>query len=146
MLAVRNLGRMVPAAMRPEELVSLVRAEMDRLFNRFSGACPPLPEELYGKMGGELKETESEIVVRLEAPGFEPTDFVVQVGGEVLMVGAETKVEATGAVARRMERTITLPVPVVAEKVEAVYRHGVLELKLPKAEVAKWMKVPVKAA
>lgn len=145
MLPVRNPGRMMTAAKRPEDPISLVRAEMDQLFNRFLGNFPPVPEELYGQLGGELKETEAEIVVRLDAPGFEPADFVVQVSGEVLMVGAEAKVEANGAVVRRMERTITLPVPVLAEKVEAMYRHGVLELKLPKAEVAKWMKVPVKA-
>jgi HSP20 family protein len=37
----------------------------------------------------------------------------------------------------RFERTIPLPAEVVADQVEAVFRDGVLEIRLPKAEQAK---------
>jgi len=39
---------------------------------------------------------------------------------------------------------VTLPAPVATEKVEALYRNGVLEVRLPKTEEAKTHCVLVK--
>ena len=45
----------------------------------------------------------------------------------------------------RFERTLTLPVLIDADKVEAIYEEGVLKLTLPKHEAAKPRKIAVKA-
>jgi HSP20 family protein len=88
------------------------------------------------------------VIVRTDAPGFEPADFNIEVKGEVLRIVAERKVPAEGkepAVERSLRRAMTLPAAVVPEKVEAKYKNGVLELRLPKAEPIKAMKIEVKA-
>ena len=43
-------------------------------------------------------------------------------------------------------RTFSLPETVDASRIEATYKHGVLTLKLPKAEQAKARRVPVLAS
>ena len=45
---------------------------------------------------------------------------------------------------RRYERFVELPVEIEPTKVEATYRNGVLEVRLPKTEEAKGLRVPVK--
>jgi HSP20 family protein len=40
---------------------------------------------------------------------------------------------------------VTLPAGVDANKVEAHYHNGVLELRLPKMEQAQWKKIEVKS-
>jgi len=67
----------------------------------------------------------------------------VEVHGEALMLKAEHKHEKKEKedeyeyAERKYERYVTLPAPVSTEKVEAVYRNGVLEVRLPKAEESK---------
>jgi len=43
-----------------------------------------------------------------------------------------------------MTRVVTLPGPIDASKVEATYEHGVLTVRVPKAEGAKPKQIPVK--
>ena len=46
---------------------------------------------------------------------------------------------------RRFERVVTLPEVVVPEKAEALYRNGMLEIKLPRTEEARPRLIPVHA-
>ena len=41
-------------------------------------------------------------------------------------------------------RSVSLPAPVDADKVEATHENGVLTLRLPKSEAIKPKKIPVK--
>jgi len=43
-----------------------------------------------------------------------------------------------------MSRTITLPTQILPEKVEAIYEHGILTLRVPKVEEAKPRQITVK--
>jgi HSP20 family protein len=99
--------------------------------------------------GLDVEETDDEVIVRADAPGFGPGDIDVQVSDNTLKVAAERKAEGKGKglnVERRLFRTVTLPAGVDPGRVEATYRHGVLELRLPKTEQAKWRKIEVKAS
>jgi HSP20 family protein len=133
-------------ANRTEHPLSLFRSEFDSLFDRFFGNWPALEPNWVG-WGLDLDETDSEVTVRVDAPGFEPGDFDIQVSGDTLRISAERKAEKgkNGSYERRFQRSVTLPAAVNADKVEAKYRNGVLELTLPKTEQAKWKKIPVKA-
>jgi HSP20 family protein len=127
--------------------------EFDTLFNRVFGVLPMAYVEEWEKPAWELEliEEPKEIVIRAEAPGFEVADFDVRVKGELLTIIAEHKEakekgEKNGRRAyARLERTITLPPSVETEKVEAVYRNGVLELRLPKLPEPEGKKIEVKA-
>jgi HSP20 family protein len=124
--------------------------EFKTLFDRFFGGPIPFAPERERIWNLEMEETEKEVMVRAEAPGFEAEEFHVEVRGDALMLKAEHKHEKKENekeyeyAERKYERYVTLPAPVAMEKVEAVYRNGVLEVRLPKTEEAKAFRVTVK--
>lgn len=128
-----------------------VRDEFKTLFDRFFGGWPtPFATETERFWNLEMEENEKEVFVRAEAPGFEAEEFHVEVRGETLMLKAEHKHEEKAGdkkyeyAERKYERFVTLPAPVATEKVEAVYRNGVLEVRLPKTEETKAHRILVK--
>jgi len=128
-------------ANRAEHPVSLFRNEFDTLLDRFFGGWPDGNGHGWGM---ETAETDNALAIKMDAPGFEPGDFDVQVSGDTLRVSAERKGgKGDGSFERRFQRSLTLPAAVDAEKVQAKYKSGVLELTLPKAEQAKWKKINV---
>lgn len=134
---------------RNEFPLNSLRASLEEVFDRVVGRWPMLFET--GWMDGyraDIEETEEMVVVRADAPGFEPEDFDIQVLGNTLKITAKRKMEGKDkipTVARELERVLTLPEGVDPEKIEAHYRQGVLELRLPKTEKAKARKIEVKA-
>ena len=140
-------GTLTPA-LRAEHPLGLFRGEMEAWFDRLFGRMPMLFEE--GWLNGlEIEETPEAVLVHMDAPGFEPADFDISVTGDTLTVAAERKVEGKEkepTIERSLRRSVTLPAPVNAEKVEAKYRHGVLELRLPRTEPVKTRKVEVVSA
>jgi len=128
-----------------------LREEFKPLFDRFFGGWPTLIEpERERSWNLEMKETEKQLVIRAEAPGFEAEEFCVEVRGDALLLKAEHKHEKKENekeyeyAERKYERYVTLPAPVATEKAEALYRNGVLEVRLPKTEEAKTHCVLVK--
>jgi len=137
-------------ASRPERSLSLFRSDLDEMFDRFFARWPAVFEEGWLAMSGmEVKETDEAMSVRTDAPGFEPGEFNIEVSGDTLTITAEHKVEGdekTPTIERSLRRIVRLPATVDSERVEAKYRHGVLELSLAKTEPTKHRKVEVKAA
>lgn len=130
-----------------ENPFELVRREFAPLFERTFPAWPVPFETPY--WGLEMEEMENEYVVRAEVPGFEASELEVLVTGEVLTIRAEHAKEAAEGEATerpygRVERSMTLPVGVAPEKVEARYRNGLLEVHLPKAPEARTRRIEVK--
>jgi HSP20 family protein len=135
----------------------VLRQEFDTLFDRFFGSWPELGSDWDrgANWGLDLDDTGKEVVVRAEAPGFEASDFEVQVSGDVLTIRAERKQEGNGKEKdkekkserrwARMERSLTLPPGTDANKVEAHYRNGVLEVRLPKSPQAQPKRIEVKS-
>jgi len=136
-------------ATRPEHELSPFRTALDEWFDKVFGRWPILFEEgMLPEYGLEVEETDEAVIVRTDAPGFEPADFNIEVRGEVLRIIAERKVAAEGkepTIERSLRRAMTLPAVVIPEKVEAKYHNGVLELRLPKTEPIKVRKIEVKA-
>jgi len=70
--------------------------------------------------------------------------------GDTLTIGGERKNEANVEEGFRSERyfgkfqrSLTLPVSVNSEKVNATYKDGILKVVLPKADEAKPKQIPV---
>lgn len=126
-----------PLARWEEPPFHLLRREMGSLLDRVFGAE-------HGGWGLEVEELEKEVVVRAELPGFEAAEIDIHLTGEELTIRAEHKMEkgkeGEPEAERRyaaVRRFVTLPPGIEAEKVEATYRNGVLEMHLPrKPEVA----------
>ncbi len=101
----------------------------------------------------DVVEKKDEIVVKASVPGLKPEDLDVSVTGDVLTIRGETKSEEKieeGTYLRqerrfgKFERSLQLPTLVVADKAEAKFEHGVLTLRLPKAEEARPRTIKVK--
>jgi HSP20 family protein len=131
-----------------------LRNEFESLFDRFFGRFPSLFTEDWSvqpSWGFDMDDTGKEIVVRAEAPGFDPGDFDIRVVGNTLTIEAERKQEASEEKGgkfysqRRLERSVTLPASVDADKVECKYKNGILELHLPRTEEVKPKRIQVKS-
>jgi HSP20 family protein len=123
--------------------------EFASLFDRAFPAWPvPFETRWEPDWGLEAEERENEYVVRAEVPGFEASELEVDLAGNMLTIRAEHRPagekETVERPYGRLERTMTLPVGVNLEKVEALYRNGVLEVHLPKAPEALSRRIAVK--
>jgi len=129
--------------------------EFEKLFTRFLPTLPVMetPEWAYPwRVTTEGKE--KEVVVRFELPGFAPEEVKVEVLGELLTVEAEHKEpvekeeeKEKGKVERgyaHVKRMVTLPPELELEKVEAIYRNGVLEVHLPRKPEVVGRRIEVK--
>ena len=142
-------GRTMPGA----TLASL-REEMNDLLNRFwAGTAEPFGLAEWAP-AMDVAETETSVEVDVEIPGIDPASLEISVAGDVLTVRGEKRSEALQSprhyhrVERRygaFVRTLTLPAPVEADKVEAKVRFGVLSIRLAKKESARAHRVEVKA-
>lgn len=103
----------------------------------------------------DISETDDAFVVRASLPGVKPEEVQVTVHGDTLTIQAETQAdeEKQGETWHLRERrhgtfrrTVTLSVPVDADRAEAEHDHGVLRLTLPKAESARPKQIKVGAA
>ena len=106
----------------------------------------------WGLMPAEVRETEAEVIVRLEVPGMEPGDFDLRVEEGFLLVTGEKRVEHADRQSRhyvletaygRFERAVPLPAEVDEEAATARYRRGVLRVTLPKSERARHRRIAV---
>ena len=124
-----------------------LRAEMDRLFG---GVIGPMPRRFEGRTGYipavDLYETAEEVVLNAYLPGMSREDIHLEVVGETLHLTGETKPpvpekDTTVHLAEgnfgRFDFRYTLPVEVKTAECTAIYRNGVLEVRLPKSEAAK---------
>ncbi len=96
-----------------------------------------------------IKETENSYEVEMAAPGLKKDDFKIELDNNVLTISSEKSEETQEGngnekYSRRefsyqsFQRSFTLPKEVVDEdKIEAHYREGVLQLRIPKKEMAK---------
>jgi HSP20 family protein len=144
-------------AHRSEHPLRRLHDEIDSIFNHFFGGGLGLAQWGAGMgrlWGMDVEDADNEIHVRAEAPGFEPKDFDIQINGNMLTVRAEHQQEdeqnergmhSWQRSYGHFQRAIALSGPVDADKVEAHYRNGVLELRLPRTEQAERKRIEVKA-
>lgn len=100
----------------------------------------------------DVAEDANSVVVRAEVPGMKLEDFDIRFDNGMLTVSGERKQESQSEertwhrVERsygRFSRTFMLPTSVDAEKANASYTNGILEIVIPKREEAKPKRIPV---
>jgi HSP20 family protein len=101
----------------------------------------------------EVFEKEDKYVIRAELPGLKEEDVEVSVSDETLTMKGEKKTEHevkeeeyhwSERTYGSFLRTIRLPSNVDAEKIEAEYENGIMEITLPKMAEVKPKKIAVK--
>ena len=135
------------------DLVTL-REAMDRLFaESFVRPGSAFPTTFEGP-AVDMYQTKDEVVVTAAIPGVKPEDIEISVTGEILTIKGEFKQEGKieeGSYVRQERRfgqfcrELSLPTQVNADKAKAEFEHGVLTLRLPKAEAVKPKSITVKA-
>jgi HSP20 family protein len=102
----------------------------------------------------DVRETQDAYTVRASLPGLKPEDLNVQIQQGVLTLSGEIREEEENEQGsyhvreRRFglfARSISFPSNVDADKVEAKYENGVLELRIPKAEESKPRRIEVRS-
>jgi HSP20 family protein len=141
-------------AMTPWIGLGTLKQEMDRLVERF---FEPRLEEFSAFVGWapklDVTETKEAIVVKAETAGVDPQDIQISLQEQLLTIKGEKRQEKDEKDEQyhRMERSygsfarsIRLPVPVDAGKVNASFKNGLLTITLPKTPAAKGTMIPVK--
>jgi HSP20 family protein len=97
----------------------------------------------------DVHETEEEYLVKVDLPGVKADDVSVEVNDTVLSISGSRAADETGQ-AQLVERpygsfvrTLTLPQGVDSDSIEAGYRDGVLELRIPKPAEQKPKKITI---
>jgi len=111
---------------------------MDRRMRRFFGDLGSTPALMPA---ADVYETDGELVVELEVPGFDEKEIEIQVRDHTLSVTGERE-EATEKkeemlrqrerLEKRFQRRFELPAEADSEHVTAVYAKGVLTVRVPK--------------
>ncbi len=132
----------------PWEELHRMRQQLDQMFDeapyrRVSAGVFPLVN---------LTEDKDNYYVRAELPGVKGDELDIQVTGRNLAITGERKIaaEEEGARYHRREREagtfsrmIALPGEVNTDKVEAKLENGILNIVVPKAEIAKPKQISV---
>jgi len=134
--------------------------DVDDLFSRF------FDDWLSPRLGGatgftpalDMVDRDSEILVRADLPGLEQKDLHVNVENGVLTIRGSREEQREEGKQEEGEyyccerwsgafvRSVTLPPGVDTEKIQATFRNGVLEIRVPKTRQAAGKKIEIKAA
>ncbi len=139
----------------PQREIAGVQDPMDRLFDQFFDRIPYRTDLATFAPPVDVEENAEEFVVRADLPGLDPKDVKVTVIADRLTIRGERQKSTakqeggfrrTERVYGAFERAFVLGTPVRADQVQASYRDGVLEVRVPKAEEARRREIEVKVA
>lgn len=134
---------------KPNRELSIVRDEMNRLFDEFFSLAP---ERRRGLLEGEwqpsidIAETNESVVVTAELPGVSQDDVSITVMNNILTLKGEKKEEKEikkenyHRIERNygsFQRFVSLPTDVQSDKAKATYKDGILTITIPKTESAE---------
>lgn len=100
----------------------------------------------------DVEETDNEVIVRAEMPGLEKDEFSIELHDNRLYLKGEKKQKSEDKKRNyhRVEcsygsftRSVQLPCEVDVDKANAEYKHGVLNITLPKSPDAKRKAIPI---
>ena len=102
----------------------------------------------------DIYEVEDEIILALDMPGINENAFEITLEKNILNVKGYAQIEDPDEYTLTLaeyetgdyERSFRVSDEIAKDKIEAVYKEGVLRLTLPKAEQAKARKIAVKVS
>ncbi len=137
--------------------IDKMKRDINRLMSRLrSDFCTPFLSRTAGRVPYvELSETDDNLIVKAEVPDIHPdnlnvsiTDNVLSIKGEIEQekVREEVNYNTVETVRSSFSRIVQLPCRVEIDKVKATYKHGTLQIVLPKckSETARKVKIRVK--
>jgi HSP20 family protein len=126
------------------------RPELDRLFDRFLGNQSFFPALFETPATSatwvpslDFSDTDKDFVIRMEVPGIPKENLDVQVEGQLLTISGHREMRKESEDEEyfwrereegRFVRTLRLPAPVMADKIDATCQEGIMIIRLPKSE------------
>jgi len=110
-------------------------------------------DDSEGQLTIDVYQTETEIVIKSTIAGVKPEDLDVSISNDMLTIKGDRKneeiVEDNNFYYREcywgsFSRSVVLPMDVLAEKIDAMLKNGILTIRLPKADVTKTKKIQVR--
>lgn len=136
--------------------LATLQDRIDRIFEDTFGRVRGFGEESLDSRtwapAVDILEKEQELLLRADLPGVDPKDVEINVQNNTLTLRGERKFESdvkednfhrVERVYGSFVRSFALPQSVDTDKVEADYRNGVLEVRLPKRAEAKPKQIKV---
>ena len=132
----------------PFRALERIQAELDSVHAQANDSYVP------GYPPIDVWANEAGVVVAAELPGIEPDQLDISVVGDTVKLSgarpADPVAEGESWIRRErgygaFERTIKLPFKVDADRVEAQFKHGVLEVRVPKAGAEQPRKIEIRA-
>jgi HSP20 family protein len=127
--------------------------EIDRVFDAFFGQNEQSARRWVPPV--DLVEAEDHFVLKADLPGLSEEDVSIEIQDGSLTISGERKAEheerARGwyRIERSFgsfNRSLTLPDGVDADRIEASFSHGVLEVRIPKPEERKPRRIEISSA
>jgi len=131
----------------PFQDLDVFERRMRRMLEDWGVAPAPLP-------AADVYETEKELVVELDVPGYEEKELSLQVTDHMLTIKGERKAEKEEKdrsfylherLEKHFERRFTLPTEADTARIDATFHTGVLEVHIPKIEQATARTIEIKA-
>ena len=136
-----------------------LQEDINRLFDAtFRGGLPVIDDGVEGRQWSpelDIYENADNFVIEAHMPGLNINDIKIDVQNSTLTIRGERKFEEKSEKEEyiRVERSygsffrsLSLPMNVEADKIEANYKDGILKLTLPKSEQAKPKQITVKSS
>jgi len=101
----------------------------------------------------DLKETDEGYCLSADVPGIPQENIDININGNMLTIRGENKSEEGDEKSeqgfsrqyRKFQQSLTLPTTVEADKIEASYENGVLEIFIPKSAATESKKIQIQA-
>ena len=127
--------------------LDVMERRMRRMLEDFGVAAAALP-------AADMYETDKELIVELDVPGFEENELALEVSDHTLTIKGERLAEKEEKrksyylherLEKHFERRFVLPPELDTEHIDAKFHTGVLEVHVPKIEPAKPRKIEITA-
>lgn len=106
-----------------------------------------------GQLTIDVYQTDEDIVIKSTIAGVNPEDLDVSINNDMITIRGERKFEEEVSEENfyyqecywgSFSRSVVLPVDVIAEKIEASLKNGILTIRLPKADTNRTKKIKVR--
>ena len=145
-LNIRRVTNMELVRFEPFAGFGNLRSVFNGLFDENLGRSSTQPSVSKWYPAVDVLESKDSYLIRAELPGMKREDIKVEVKDGTLVLSGERKSEkpAEGVEYRHVERvaakfwrSFSLPETAKPDGIEATYKDGILEIRVPKAEEAK---------
>ncbi|MBB6175593.1 HSP20 family protein [Anoxybacillus tengchongensis] len=138
--------------MDPFRSLDVMRRDIERMFSNFPSLFSHV-DDVFRMPRVDVHENEKEIVVTCDIPGLERKEDVdIHIDHQTLSISGHVRrqhdvhdehMHRQERFFGRFYRTIPLPSPAAHENVQASYKNGVLEIRIPKVQASDKKRIDV---